>query len=74
MMDVLSDGLPHAPEELHACLADELGERNTINVHLCGLRKILNSRGEDIIFERGTLYGQWYRWVRLLGNSYNGKR
>ena len=74
MLRVLSDGLPHEAEELVACLADELGDGTNIHPHLTALRKEINPRGEDIIHERGPLYGFKYRLVRMVASPYNGKR
>jgi DNA-binding CsgD family transcriptional regulator len=48
MLDVLSDGKPHTPQELQACLWDEQGPLSTVRVHLTCLRKKLRPRGQDV--------------------------
>jgi hypothetical protein len=68
ILAVLSDGLPHTPGELHACLDDELAGRNAVQFHLSKLRKTLREVGQDVICE----YYQrrfTYRHVRLLANG-----
>lgn len=65
MMRVLSDGLPHRPAELHACLNDDLAPVNAFRWHVSNLRKKLRPGGEDILCEiwNRTVH---YRHVRLL--------
>lgn len=75
MLEVLSDGRPHTKEELHACLADELGPLRNICAHITGIRKQLQRRGEDIeciapAKGRRTMY----RHIRLLASAVDGKR
>ena len=48
MLDILVDGKPHHPSELHACL-DSYGDESNIHRHLSALRKILRPQGQDII-------------------------
>jgi len=48
MYHVLSDGNPHKPEELHACLDDLLGPLKNINYHITIMRKYLRTVGQDI--------------------------
>lgn len=71
ILQVLSDGLPHRREELHACLPDELGPQRNIRAHITAIRKILRPRGEDVVCEYGR-FGFGYRHVRLLANAYDG--
>ena len=71
MLAVLSDGMPHRPRELHACLWDEMGHTNNIQNHLSNIRKILRPKGQDIVCEIGRGV-TWYRLVRLIGNAYRG--
>lgn len=65
ILAVLSDGLPHTPEELVGCLWDEMTSVKTVRVHIHAIRKILRPAGQDIVCEyirRDCLY----RHVRLL--------
>lgn len=73
MVELLSDGLPHTRQELHACLSDELGPLSNIRAHLSIMRKKLRTIGEDILCE---FVGRklHYRLVRLLPSPNNGKR
>lgn len=73
MLKLLSDGLPHRREELHACLWDECGAVDNIQIHISHIRKALQPRGEDIVCQL-IGYSRQYRWVRLLSNPYDGKR
>jgi hypothetical protein len=66
MLEVLSDGLPHSREELHACLPDELGPLSNIRAHLVVIRKVLLRRGEHVAAEMGWKGKISYRHVRLL--------
>jgi len=68
MLEVLADGRPHTPLELHACLVDELGPVSNIKFHLTTIRKKLRPRGEDIICEIHNRK-MHYRHVRLISNS-----
>lgn len=65
MLEVLSDGLPHTPLELHACLDDELGPVRNIRAHLTAIRKKLLTKGQTIVgyYHLGKVH---YRHVRLL--------
>lgn len=68
MLNILSDGLPHSREELHACLNDDLGELSNIQPHISLLRKSLRRHGQEI--ECVNRAGNWfYRHVRVLANS-----
>lgn len=71
MLILLSDGRPHTKEELHGCLWDELSKKSAINYHLLLLRKLLRTRGEDIICEFSRRR-RVYRHVRLLSSAYDG--
>lgn len=68
MLEVLSDGMPHIMDELHACLNDDLGPRSNIYYHISNLRQKLRPRGQDIICEfiRRRTY---YRHVQLLKHA-----
>lgn len=65
ILDVLSDGLPHTPEELHGCLDDELGDIENIRPHLTAIRKQIRPFGADIlcVIHNRTAH---YQHVRLL--------
>lgn len=68
MMKVLSDGVAHRREELHACLHDELGPMRNISAHLVMLRRQLRPLGQSISCTR--LDGQiYYCLVRLVAPS-----
>lgn len=69
MLDILSDGLPHTREELHACCGPSC--RRTIQVHLSHIRKKLRPKGEDILCTY-TNRGWRYQHVRLLCSPYTG--
>ncbi len=62
---VLSDGQPHTREELHKCLPDDMTEMSAVRVHVCNIRKVLRTRGQDIICELKN-GGIHYRHVRIL--------
>jgi hypothetical protein len=62
MVEILSDGKLHEPNELHKCLRDEMGELSNISPHLGAIRKILRGLGEDVAT------------VRLGGKTYYQKR
>jgi hypothetical protein len=66
MLDVLSDGMAHTGDELHACLWDTDGDRSNIRTHLANLRRKLRPKGHDIvcIYIHGA--APRYRHVRLL--------
>ena len=62
---VLSDGQPHAYEELYTCFDDELVEKANLSKHICDMRAQLRSLGQDIdcvVFNRRY----YYRQVRFL--------
>ena len=68
ILALLSDGLPHAREEIHSLLWDELSQRETIRYHISKLRKKLPP-GHIIVCVRG--YGKdshRYQHVRLLNS------
>ena len=65
IVEVLSDGLPHKKEELHAKLSDELGQLKNVRSHICNIRKKLRIAGQDIVCEFRK-DGFFYRQVRLL--------
>lgn len=72
MLDLLGDGNPHFPEELHACLEDELSSVSAIRPHLTRIRDRLRPQGQDILCEYKNMK-YMYRHVRLLSNPYDGK-
>lgn len=74
MLEVLSDGMPHTREELHACLWDEQGALSNIKAHITAIRAKLRPIGEDILCEVGYKLQFRYRHVRLLASAVNGKR
>ena len=65
MLEVLSDKKSHRPQELHACLNDDLGPLSNIGAHLTIIRKKLISAEMDIICETGTS-DTTYRLSRLV--------
>ena len=65
MLQVLSDGMPHRREELHACLWDEAGCLKNICIHISRLRKKLRSKGQHIVCEYADRTYH-YRHIRLL--------
>jgi hypothetical protein len=69
MLAVLSDRQRHSPEELHACLSDEMTPIRNISPHLAYLRRALRPLGQDIISQR--LSGKtYYLLIEGLGASY----
>jgi hypothetical protein len=65
MLSILSDGQPHAKEELHCCLYDDQGSVNNVRQHVVRLRRKLEKQGEYIVCE--IRYRRaYYRQVRLL--------
>lgn len=65
ILRLLSDGRPHAREELRRLLSDDLSGFNNLQAHVSRLRKRLLLRGETVVCElhRGTIH---YRHVRLV--------
>ena len=49
MLNVLSDGKPHTPEDLHKCLADDMGEINNICRHITTLKRDLVDYGRTVL-------------------------
>jgi hypothetical protein len=79
MLAVLSDGMAHSREELHACLMDELGPVENIHFHISLMRTKLRRAGMDIVSETRTLrtasgktQNTYYRQVRNLPNPNDG--
>lgn len=68
ILHVLSDGLPHSRQEIHACLPDELSSMAAIQPHIVEIRKRLRPRGEDVVCEIGNKAIS-YRHVRLLASN-----
>ena len=69
ILEALSDGRPHTPQDLFKCLSDEMGSPATVAVHITGIRKKLRPKGQDISCE--TINRQaYYRHVRLLSSHY----
>jgi len=71
IVDLLSDGVPHSREELHACLDDDLARLTAAKRHLVEIRKHLRPQGQDIIC---VLQNRriMYQWVRLLASANTG--
>lgn len=65
ILDVLSDGLAHLREELHACLPDELGPLKNVQNHITAIRRRLRPKGQDIVCVISNR-GIRYMHVRLL--------
>ena len=65
MLAVLGDGRAHRREELHHCLADDLGAVSNIQPHLSAIRRKLRARGEGVVCELVNRR-VCYRHVRLL--------
>lgn len=63
IMRVLADGQPHRKEEIHACLPDELGALNNVQMHISNIRKKLRPVGQGIHCDRVDTIS-WYRLVR----------
>jgi LmbE family N-acetylglucosaminyl deacetylase len=68
MLDLLSDGMPHTRESLHACLWDECGPLSNIQMHISALRKIVRQDGEDIVC---VIFDQepHYRHMRMIDTA-----
>jgi hypothetical protein len=64
ILAVLADWQPHAREELHRCLNDDLGSLANLWAHVSNIRKALQPLGEDVVCVRhlGVIC---YRKVRL---------
>lgn len=73
ILSVLCDGQAHTKEELLAVMPDTLTSPTTLRVHISNLRKKLKQKGHDIICQMANRRGL-YRHVRLLANSFDGKR
>lgn len=64
ILDILSDGQPHAKDELIACLPDDLGDFGNVQNHLTNIRKKIRPR-EDIIAQL-VQRRVYYRHIRVL--------
>jgi hypothetical protein len=65
ILDRLSDGKLHRVEELIDLLDVDLGDKETVAVHITALRKLLRKRGENILSRNvGTYWVYW--WVRSI--------
>ena len=73
ILELLSDGQGHDLGELRKLLPDELGDRVNVRVHIYNIRKKLEPEGETILCEMRWRKG-FYRHVRLLHSSHDGKR
>lgn len=70
IVDLLKDGMPHSKAELIACLWDEMGTIETVQVHLTKIRKVLRPIGQDILVEYLPPGRRMhYRHVRLINSS-----
>jgi len=66
MLEVLSDGQPHAKSELHKACGP--CSEKTVVVHIFNLRKKLQRHGHDVACRR--VRSRWcYQHVRLLAPS-----
>lgn len=66
--NLLADGLPHAREEIHALLEDELSAMQAIKNHVSAVRKQVRKASYEIVFDQRTLT---YRMVQIV--HINGK-
>lgn len=73
IMALLSDGLPHTRQEVHACLPDELSSITAIKAHLTAIRKHLRPIGQDILCVWVTRK-RMYRLVRLVASANDGRK
>jgi DNA-binding response OmpR family regulator len=69
ILDVLADEQRHTFEELWGCLNDELAGRNTLSVHLSGLREKLKTKGRNIISIRDSGVGYFQLTRRLMPST-----
>jgi DNA-binding response OmpR family regulator len=74
MLAILADGMPHTREELHTCINDDLADMHVVNVHISLLRRKLRPIGQDIVKEIGFQFKHYFRHIRLLASSTDGKR
>ena len=68
ILELLADGQPHTKQEIILQCMDELSSANALQVHICGLRKLLRPRGQDIICELVNRRIN-YRHIRLLQSA-----
>lgn len=65
MLALLSDGRPHARQELHALLCDDLGRLSNIQPHLSHIRKAIRPKGHAIVCEIVEQRQVYYRRANL---------
>lgn len=65
ILQVLADGEPHAREELHKCLDDDLAGASAVRKHICLMRKVLRPMGQDVICQLRNRR-LFYRQIRHL--------
>lgn len=68
ILQVLSDGQPHRPQELHKCLPDELSQVTAIRFHISQIRKKIQPE-ENIICEMRGNRKIHYRHVKILSKG-----
>lgn len=73
IMDLLSDGLPHKRSEIIEKCLEDLSQPKAVSRQVGSMRPHLEPNGETIIAQ---LIGRTvhYRWVRLTGSAYDGRR
>jgi hypothetical protein len=49
LVEVLKDGQPHKRADLMEYLPDNLSSSGALRFHICNIRKILKTRGMDIV-------------------------
>lgn len=59
IMDLLSDGKPHAKDEIRECLWDTMTELRNVHVHITNLRTILRPWGYIITIKFKTRIPQY---------------
>lgn len=65
---LLSDGLGHTFEELHACLDDELAEsRDAVHNHVTAIRTKVGRQGLDVVTRGPNGHKRW-RLVRYISH------
>lgn len=75
IIDLLSDGLPHARSELMGLLNDDMTTVKTLGMHIYRIRNKLAGHGQNIITEVvGGRRQIHFRYVRLIGSAYSGYR
>lgn len=71
ILEILSDGKPHAKHDIAKHVDPEMGQCNVAN-HILQLRKKLEPLNEDIVCVY-RLKKYFYRQIRVLHSPYDGK-